>query len=78
LSAKDQKVEVEILDVTEITTYPSPGKPAKTHVVSYRGPGMIFGSVFIPADQDKPDVRARMIREDLEKKLARKTEKLRV
>jgi len=78
VAAKDEKVEVEILDVQELTTYPQPGKPFVTRIISYRGPDMISGTVFIPKDEDTPENRAKRIREDLDKKLGRKPEKITV
>lgn len=78
MGAKDEKVEVEILDVQELTTWPQPGKPFVTRIISYRGPDMISGTVFIPASEDTPKNRAKKIREDLDKKLGRKPEKISV
>jgi hypothetical protein len=78
LSKAKEPVEVEILDVREVVTYPAPGKPFITHLVTYRYADQPPRTVFIPAVEDTPENRARFIREDIEKAKAFKPEKLRV
>ena len=73
-----EPVEVEILDVRDVTTYPTPGEPVVTHIVTYRYADQPPRSVFIPAEEDTPEKRAKIIREDIEKMRARKPEKLTV
>lgn len=78
MPGKAEPVEVEILDVQELTTYPRPGEAFVTRIISYRGPDMIHGTVFIPAKEDTPENRAKRIREDIDKRRAQKPEKLTV
>ena len=73
-----EPVEVEITDVRDTVTYPTPGKALVTHIVTYRHGDMPPRSVFIPAEEDTPENRAKIIREDIEKAKAFKPEKLTV
>jgi hypothetical protein len=73
-----EPVEVEILDVREVVTYPAPGKTAVTRIVTYRYGDMPPRSVFIPAAEDTPENRARIIREDIERAKAFQPQKMRV
>ena len=73
-----EPVEVEILDVRDVTTYPTPDKAFITHIVTYRYADMPPRSVFIPSEEDTPENRAKIIREDIEKAMAFKPEKLTV
>ncbi len=77
--AKDrERVEVEILDVRETKTFPKPGEAFITHIVTYRYADQPARSVFIPADEDTPENRAKIIRADLEKARAQKPERMTV
>lgn len=76
MGEEPEKIEVEILDVKDMVTYPTPGEPYVTRVISYRGPDMISGTLFIPKDEDTPELRAKRIREDIDKKRARAREKI--
>jgi hypothetical protein len=78
LSKAKEPVEVVILDVREVTTYPQPNKPFVTHIVTYRSGDMAPRTVFIPAAEDTPENRAKIIREDLEKARAFKPQTMRV
>lgn len=73
-----EPVEVEILDVRDTTTYPTPGKAFVTHIVTYRYADQPLRSVFIPAEEDTPENRAKLIREDIEKVRAQKKERMTV
>ena len=78
MGEEPEKIEVEILDVKDMVTYPTPGEPYVTRVISYRGPDMTSGTVFIPKDEDTPEERAKRIRLDIETKRARAKEKIMV
>jgi hypothetical protein len=64
--SKKEKLEVEILDVKEVTTYPKLDKPFVTNIITYRYADWAPRSLFIPKDEDTPENRAKLIREDIE------------
>lgn len=78
MAKRKEPVEVVITDVRDTTTYPTPGKPFVTHIVTYRYGDMPPRSVFIPAEEDTPENRAKIIREDIEKAEAHKPERMTV
>jgi hypothetical protein len=78
LAERRERFEVDILDVREVTTYPVPGKPFVTHIVTYRFGDMAPRTVFIPASEDTPEGRAKAIREDIEKAASFKPGKITV
>lgn len=73
-----ERLEVEILDVRPITTYPTPGEAFVTHIITYRYGDMPPRTVFIPAKEDTPQNRAKIIRADIEEAQKFKPEKLTV
>lgn len=73
-----EQFEVEILDVRDVTTYPTPGEAFVTHIVTYRHGDQPPRSVFIPAKEDTPENRAKIIRADIEAAQKFKPEKLTV
>jgi len=75
---KKPEYEVEILDVRTITTYPVPDKPVETHVITWRYGYYPPQTLYILAEEDTPEERKRRIREDLDKLLAIKPERLTV
>jgi len=77
LGSKD-KLEVTILDEREITTHPKMGETAVTVVLTYSYAYMAPRSLFIPKEEDTPENRAKLIREDIEKAKAAKPKKLMV
>ena len=73
-----EKLEVEILDVRDVTTYPTPGQAFVTHIVTYRHGDMPPHTIFIRAEEDTPENRAKIIREDIEKTRAFKPARMTV
>ena len=78
MAKRKEPVEVEITDVRDTITYPTPDKPFVTHIVTYRYADQPPRSVFIPAEEDTPENRAKIIREDIEKAEAFKPERMTV
>lgn len=72
------KLEVTILDEREITTHPKLGETAITTVLTYSYADLAPRSLFIPKEEDTPENRAKLIREDIEKAKAAKPKKLMV
>ena len=75
---KPEKLEVTILDEREITTHPKLGETAVTVVLTYSYADMAPRSLFIPKEEDTPENRAKLIREDIEKAKAAKPKTLMV
>jgi len=73
-----EKVDVEILDVRDVTTYPRPGQAVVTSVITYRAGDLPPRTVFIAKDQDTPENRAKVIRADIDRARAFKPSKLSV
>lgn len=78
MSRERGKIEVEILDVREVVTYRAPNMPFYTHIITYRAGDLPPRTVFIPASEDTPENRARIIREDIEKAQAFKPQRITV
>ena len=75
---KDKPIEVEIIDAHEITEYPLGREPTTTVIVTYRVGAEAPRSIFIPKDQDTPENRAKLIREDWQKASSFKPETIKV
>jgi len=75
---KTEKLEVTILDEREITTHPKLGVKAVTTVLIYSYADFAPRSLFIPKEEDTPENRAKLIREDIEKAKAARPKKLMV
>ena len=78
MAEEPKKLEVTITDERTITTYPKLGEAAETVVLTYRHGDLPPRTVFIPKKEDTPENRAKIIREDIEKALAFKPEKITV
>jgi len=74
----EEKLEVEILSVRPIVTYPKLGEKAVTHIVTYVYGDLAPRSIWIPEAEDIPEERAKRIREDIKAATEFKPEKMTV
>ena len=72
------KLEVLILHEQEIVTYPKIGEKAHTTVLTYRYGELAPRTLFIPKEEDTPEKRAALIRQDIDKALAFKPKIIKV
>jgi len=70
--------EVEILAREEITTFPKLRQPVVNIIVTYAAAGLPPASITIPKDKYSKELEAKLIREDIQRRLAFKPEIIKV
>jgi len=78
LAEEKTKYEVTILSREEVTTFPKINEPTIIMETTYVGAGLPPATVRIPKDKWSPEEEKRLIREDIERRLKRKAEVIRV
>jgi len=75
---KEEKIEVEILSRTEVTTFPKLRQPLVQYVITYAAAGLPPATIWIPKAEWSKEEEAKRIREDIEKRLKVKPEIIKV
>ena len=75
---EEPKYEVEILDRTEVTTFPKLREPFVSVIVTYVTPNLPPSTITIPKAEYSKELEAKLIREDIERRLAFKAEVIKV
>jgi len=79
LSKEEKKTyNVTILARREITVYPKIGQEAKQIAVTYVAAGLPPSTIYIPKEKYTKDYEKKLIREDIEKRLAQRPEQITV
>lgn len=76
--AEELPAEVQIIDETEITTYPRLGEEKKQIAVTYVAPGFPPRTIFIDKEKYSEEELKRLILEDLKKLRERKARTLKL
>jgi len=75
---REEEYEVEILDRTEIVTFPKLRTPVKTYAITYVAAGLPPATIFIPVDEWSLEEEKKQIKEDIKRRLRFKPEVYRV
>jgi len=75
---KPKPIEVTVIDRTTITTYPRIGEAFRTVMVTYQALDLPPATINIPEAEWSPEEEAKLIREDIERRLKAKPEVIKV
>ena len=78
MSRPGEKREVTIIGEEEVTTFPKIATPVVNVQITYVYGGLPPATVTIPKDEDTPQARAKMIREDIDQRMKRKIKTIEV